>query len=124
MAKVAGFTPVGQNLFGFYNVFGFFIVRFLQCVRLDFVRFCSVDFVENLCKSLRKSLWVKSGKVLAFWWKTKFCTFLWINIRKMWENVESFTIGFTQRFSPVKFEFYTFSTEPTITTINILEERI
>lgn len=117
-------TPVYLSLFGFLDVFGFFSVRFFGRVRVAIVRVCSVVFVDNLCKSLRKSLWVKSGKVFGFLWKSQFCTILWIKVHKMWEIVESFARSFTHGFFSVSAEFYTFSTGPITTTINILEERI
>lgn len=50
-------------LFGFCKLFGNFLVRVSTCVREKLRSVCSVDFVEKLCETMRKSLWVNGGKI-------------------------------------------------------------
>lgn len=82
----------------------------------DFRYFCCSDFVLaergvfcNLFKVLRlwktcEKGWVKvCGKGVEVFtqltWKSEFFTIWWKNLHMLWENVESFTTGFTHRFN-------------------------
>ncbi len=62
------------DLFGFCDVFGFYIVRVLRRVRVQVRSVCTVDFVEKMCKNLWGSWWESGGKKLEILWKSKFYT--------------------------------------------------
>ncbi len=95
-------------------------VRFLSLFGWTVRSVCSVDFVENLCKSLCESLWEICEKVGRFLWISEFCTKIGLILHtfRMW--VEKFYRGFSTGFISVKRPFCTVSTGFTITTINIL----
>lgn len=123
-------TPVKMSLFGSLDVFGFYYVRFLAHVRvlscsvsdrkvaaprltessisvmLGFLpcSVCSVDFVENLCKSLRKTLWRKRGKSFLILWKSEFCTIWWKIIHAFRTICGKFYYWFCTRIFPCKSE--------------------
>lgn len=97
-------TPVIMYLFGFYHVFGFLNVRFLLRVRVLSCSACSVDFVENLCKSLRKTLWKNCGKSFLILWKSEFCTILWKIIHVFDNTCGKFCHRFYTRVIPCKIE--------------------
>ena len=51
-----------KSMFGFWHMFGYFLVRVLAYVRVLSCSGCSGISVENLCKRVWESLWGKSGK--------------------------------------------------------------
>lgn len=104
----------------FSGLFGFQCVRVLPLVRFNLCSACSVEIVEKLWRNMRKSLWNFCGKDFLKLWIFKFCTFSGEFFHVLRNFVESFTTGFTHRFTSVKTGFCTFSTEFTITTTNIL----
>lgn len=53
-------------LFGFFDLFGNFLVRVLTFVRETLRSVCSVDFVEKMWETMRKSLWGNGGKIYTF----------------------------------------------------------
>lgn len=120
MAKIDLLTDRDTNMFGFCGCSGFWSVRFLLDVRVLLRSGCSVDFVEKMWRSLRKTLWKIRGKNCLKLWKNEFSTFLWRIIHEILNFVESFTTSFTQGCFPVSGRFCTFSTEPIITTTNLL----
>lgn len=125
---MAEITPVKSDLFGFLRMFGCIDVRFLTHVRVwpcsGFARKaaaprltekqfpvtlgywpcsgCSVDFVEKLCTSLRKTLWRNCGKSFLILWKSEFCTSWWKIIHGFWGGCGRFSKWFCTRFDPCK----------------------
>lgn len=101
MDKTMNFFPVISGLFGFWSVFGYFYVRFLERVRVGKRSVCSVDFVEKLWESLWVNLWEtcgkKCGKVRVF----KFCTEMGGDLHKnegmVEKNPHKFTHGLTDQ---------------------------
>ncbi len=72
MDKIFSNEPM---LFGFWCMFGFYVVRFLVHVRVLCCSVCTVDFVEKLWENLRETLWESCGKVSTVMCVTKFYTF-------------------------------------------------
>lgn len=98
-----------RGLFGFCEMFGFSCSGFANIGLQYYKTFCdslrsvcSVDFVEKLCKSLRKRLWETRGKLSTKWSKWEFCTKKWAILHILNDFVESFAGGFAQRFVSVK----------------------
>lgn len=61
-------------LFGFYKLFGNFLVRVLTYVRETLRSVCSVDFVEKMWETMRKSVWGNGGKIYTWSWFDEFYT--------------------------------------------------
>ena len=97
-------------LFGFWCMFGFYVVRFLVHVRVLCCSVCTVDFVEKLWENLRKTLWINCGKSFLDLWKKWFYTTRGLVFHELCKIVESFTRDFTHKLFSVGEEFCTFST--------------
>lgn len=89
---------------------------------INFLIICSKNFllVQNLWTSLCVSMWECCGKVLHMLLKNKFYTKMWAKLEVFHVVVEKFYLRFTHSLTERKAGFCTVSTDPTITTINII----